>query len=120
MRRLGLCAIAAAVVVAACGGSSSSNGDVDAAVTIDGSPPDATPVVTIDDICGANGAYNQLIAKILSCDPGLDFIAFQGQATPAAITALCHGATDPYMPATIGLPSFSELQACLGYISSTC
>lgn len=119
MRRLGPCAAAVAIAIAACGGSSSSGDDVDAAITADSAPPDATPVVTIDDICGTDGVYNKLIAKILSCDPGLDFIAFQGQATPGAITALCHGAIDPYVPGSIGLPTYAELQTCLTYVAST-
>src|SRR5438132_186919 len=119
MRRLGLYAL---LFVAACGGTSSSGGDVDANTsTIDANvgPPDATPIVTIDDVCGTSGVYAQLIAKEVSCNPGFDLLALQGQATPAAISAFCHGAIDPYAPATIGLPSYGELQACLSYISST-
>jgi hypothetical protein len=116
MRRLGLCAIAAAVVVAACGGNSSSN-DVDAA-TIDGAPPDATPVVTLADICGTNGVYAQLFAKLISCNPAIDLLVLQGQGTPQAISALCHGALDPYQ-STFDLPTYAQLQACLAYVNGT-
>lgn len=118
MRRLGLCVL---VAIAACGGSSS-GGDVDASPsTFDAppGPPDATPVVTIDDLCGTDGVYAKLIARLVACNPGIDVLVLQGQATPAAISAFCHGATDPYRPASIDLPSYAQLSACLAYISST-
>jgi len=115
MQRLGLCAL---MVLAACGGSKSGDDVVDAPSAIDSGPPDATPTVTLDDVCGTDGAYEKLIAKLVACNPGIDLIAFQGQATAANVSALCHGAIDPYT-STIDLPSYAELQACLTYVQST-
>ena len=116
MRKLGLVLL---VVAAACGGGSSTGGPDAANPDTAAGPPDATPTVTVDDICGTDGVYAKLVAKILQCNPGFDLLITQGQATPAAISAFCHGATDPYRPASIDLPSYAELQACLQYISST-
>src|SRR5579862_1283674 len=116
MRRLGLFA-ACALAIAACGGNSSS-GNPDATLEFDAASPDATPVVTFDDICGPDGAYQKLIAKLISCNPGVDLIDFQGQATPAAITAFCHGVYDPYT-STVDLASYAEVQACLSYVNTT-
>jgi hypothetical protein len=116
MRKLGLCA-ACAFAIAACGGSSTS-ATPDATPEFDAAPPDATPVVTFDDLCGPEGAYQKLIAKLISCNPIIDIVEFQGQATPSALTAFCHGIYDPYT-STIDLASYAELQSCLSYISST-
>jgi hypothetical protein len=114
MRRLGLCVL----FLAACGGTST-GGDVDAMNAIDAAPPDATPTVTIDDLCGTDGVYAKMIARLVTCNPGFELLVLQGQATPQAVSAFCHGATDPYRPATIDLPSYAELQACLAYVANT-
>lgn len=107
------------VVVAACGGGSSTGGvDAPNPDTAAG-PPDATPVVTQADICGPNGPLAMLVAKEISCNPGIDTLLLQGQATPNAISAFCNGSTQPYEPGSIDLPTYAELQACLQYISST-
>jgi hypothetical protein len=118
MRRLGLCALAViAAAAAACGGSSSSGVDAN---QIDAMPmpPDAPPVVTLDDLCGTDGVYAKLFSKLVSCNPAIELVVLQGQDTPGSISALCHGALDPYS-STFDLPSYAELQGCLGYIANT-
>jgi hypothetical protein len=122
MRKLALCAIAfgLGVVAGGCGGSSAADDVVDASAVIDADvTPDATPTVTIDDICAPDGLYAKLVAKLIACNPFLDLLVLQGQGTPAAVSALCHGAVDPYRPATIDLPSYAELQACRAYVDGT-
>jgi len=130
MRRLlGLFLILALAGAGATGCGGGSSGDVDAGsqdacaggcANPDAGPPDATPTVTVADVCGPDGALSKLLQAWLACNPALDELAFQGQVTPQSISDFCNGAIGDYLgDGSIALPSYAELQTCLDYISNT-
>lgn len=82
--------------------------------TADAGPP---APLTLDDLCGEDGAFATLIGRALECNPELG-IFLDGFPSAADVAARCMAQFDPLVTdGTVELGTADDLEACLAFIT---